>query len=345
MQLSEVRTAYEGPGPYATVYMEGRRPAEDSSQQVRLRWAELRRRLDEAGADDRTLSALDEAVLAEEAGEVQRDGRVLVSTSDGLVLDQAWDAALGAGDAAHLTDDPELGAYVRERARSTRMLVAVADQRGAVIRQVVVTDSHDIDHRGQTQVEGSDEPVHKPREGALSHKQIQRRRDEVVKQNVREVAEHIEAAARRFHPDLVVLAGEVQGRTALRDEMPPALQDAYVEVDAGGISDEGAEEALAQELRRLAAELSDQRAEARSEQYRSARPHGLAVDGSTQVSRALEMGAVQAVLLEYDRSAVGESSLLAAAARSDADADLVDPPVADGVAAILRFDPFASASP
>ncbi|HLR44610.1 MAG TPA: hypothetical protein VK065_05410 [Brevibacterium sp.] len=341
MQLNEIRRVYDGQEPFVTVYLEGRSPAEDAQQQVRLRWEELRRRLSEEGASDRVLSSLDEAVLAEEPGEVQSNGRVLVADATGVVLDQAWDAALGAGDAAHLGTEPELGAFVRERARSPRLLVAIADRHGAVVRQVVVTQSPAADTRVEDHVgDASEDPdsVHKPREGALSHKNIQRRADEVVKQNVREVAEHMDAVAKSWKPDLVVLAGGVQGRTALRNELSPALQEHFTETDAGGAEDDGAEEALANELHRLAEELSIDAARQRADQFGAAKARGLAVEGSDRISRALEMGAVETLLLEYDRNAARESELLAASVRTDAEAALVDSEVTDGVAAILRFE-------
>lgn len=338
MQLNEIRRVYNGQEPFITVYLEGRSPAEDSPQQVRLRWEELRRRLSEDGAADGVLASLDAAVLAEEPGEVQSSGRVLVADATSVVLDETWDAALGSGDAAHLRREPELGALVRERARS---VVAIADRHGAVVRQVVVTQSTATttqaeDHVGDT----SEDPdsVHKPRKGALSHKNIQRRADEVVKQNLREVADHMDAVAKAWKPDLVVLAGAVQARTALQKELSPALREHFAETDAGGVDDDGAEEALANELHRLAEELSTAAAQQRAEQFGTAKAHGLAVEGADRVSKALEMSAVETLLLEYDRGAAREAQVLAASVRTDAEAALIDTHVEDGIAAILRFD-------
>lgn len=341
MQLNELRRVYNGQGPFITVYLEGRSPAEDSPHQVRLRWEELRRRLSEEGATDSVLASLDDAVLAEEPGEIQSNGRVLVADATSVVLDEAWDAALGAGDAAHLGNEPELGAFVREQARSVRLLVAIADQHGAVVRQVVVTQSTTAETQAEDHVgDASEDPesVHKPREGALSHKNIQRRADEVVKQNLREVADHLDAVAKAWKPDLVVLAGGVEGRTALRNELPPALQDHFTETDAGGVDDDGAEEALANELHRLAEDLSTGAAQQRAEQFGTAQAHGLAVEGADRTSKALEMAAVETLLLEYDRSAAREAEVLAASVRTNAEAALIDSQVEDGIAAILRFE-------
>ena len=338
MQLNEIRHVYDGQGTFVTVYLEGHSPSEDAQQQVRLRWESLRDQLSEEGASDSAPSSLDEAVLGAEPGEVQSNGRVLVVNATGVILDKAWDGALGAGDAAHLGEEPQLGAFVRERERSARLLVAVADQHGALVRQVAVSESHTVDTRAEGVVSSDSDSVHKPREGALSHKQIQNRADEVVKQNVRDVADHLDRVAKAWKPDLVVLAGEVQGRTALRDELSSALQDAYVEIDSGGVSDDGAEEVLADELRRLAAERSDEAAQQRAEQFSAAQSRGLALEGSSRTAQALEMGAVETLLLEYDRTAEREAELLAASVRTDAEAALTDSQLADAVGAILRFD-------
>ncbi|SMY13027.1 hypothetical protein [Brevibacterium jeotgali] len=341
MQLNEIRRVYDGQAPFVTVYLEGRSPGEDAQQQVRLRWEELRRHLSEDGASDTALSALDEAVLGAEPGEAQSNGRVLVADVTGVVLDEAWDAALGAGDAAHLGKEPELGAFVREHARSARLLVAIADRHGAVVRQVAVAQSQAADTQVEHHVgDASHDPesVHKPREGALSHKNIQRRADEVVKQNVREVAEHMDSVAKTWKPDLIVLAGGVQGRTALRNELSPALREHFTETDAGGVDDDGAEEALANELHRLAQDLSTDAAQRRADQFAAAKAHGLAGEGSERIAQALEMGAVETLLLEYDRPAAREAELLAASVRTDAEVSLIDSQVEDAIAAILRFD-------
>ena len=337
MELDEMRSLYEGRPPFATVYLEARSPAEDSPQQVRLRWEELRRDLVAQGAGDEALEALDRAVLGEEAGEVLSSGRVLVADASAVRLDAPWDAALGAGDAAHLAQEPELGAYLRERARSVSMLVAVADQHGAVIRDLTVSESDVPEPEDETVVDDDSDTVHKPREGALSHKQIQRRADEVAKQNLREVAEHLEDSATRRRPDLVVLAGEVQGRTTLREELPASLQQHYAEVQAGGISDDGAEEALADELRALAAGISEDRAREHRERFEAGKAHGLAVEGSEAVAQAAERGAIEMLLLEEDRSAREEAGHLGGAVRTGAAVGLVDTELADAIAAILRF--------
>lgn len=339
MPLNTIRTIADADGPFATVYLEGRSPAEDAAQQVRLRWEELRRRLTDAGADDAQLTALEDAILVEDVGEVMTDGRVLVAGASGLLLDAPWDAALGAGDAAHFEQEAQLGPYLRERSLSVRMLVAIADQQGAVVRQLVVAAQHALDEQDEQEVTASsDESVHKPRQGALSHNQIQRRADEAVKQNARGVVEHLEKVADRWMPDVLVLAGEVQGRTALRDELPVALSEITTEVEAGGTDDDGAEQALADALRETATEIGAQRTQELTERFEHGRAHGLAAEGVGGVRRAIELGAVETLLLQSERHTADEAALVAASARIDAEVGVIDESVQDAVAALLRFE-------
>src|SRR5699024_12710955 len=93
---------------------------------------------------------------------------------------------------------------------------------------------------------------HQPRRGALSHKPIQRHAQEVVQQNQRDIADHLARVATRWHPERLVLGGPVEARTARRQELPDSLQGSYVELEAGGLEDERAQEILADPLRALA---------------------------------------------------------------------------------------------
>lgn len=338
VDLSSLQSVYEHEGPFATVYLEGRSPAEDAAHQVRLRWDNLREQLARDGADDTTLAALDGHLSDPPPGEVQADGRVLVATAAGVHLDEAWDAALGRGDAAHWSSVAELGAHVRETARSVRLLVAIASQEGAVVRQAVVTEQHAVDEVASESVEGSSvEGVHKPRGQALSHRRIQQRAQDAVKQNAHDVVEHLSSVAKKFRPHLLVLAGEAKGRSAISDELSKDLAAICVQADRGGAEDAGAEEALAEQLRELSASESERRMTARADEYAEAKAHDRGLEGAQEVTRAARMGAVETLLLQPHTHARHEGALLFAVAQEGGAADVVDTDLADGVGAILRF--------
>lgn len=338
MHLSQIRSVYDRQGPFATVYLEGRSPSDDAPTQTRLRWKALRERLIDQEADTAALDALESALAPEEAGEVQTDGRVLVATTDGVALDVAWDAALGSGDEAYWTVAPELGGYVREEALSVRMLVVIAEQQGAVVRQEVAAGGHDLNELETSTVQKqTPHRVHKPRGQNLSHKRIQRRVDESVQQDARAIAEHLSAVAERFDPRLLVLAGEVQARTAIHDVLSADLAAICTEAERGGTDDDSAEEALAEELRRIASERSAADASRRSEEFLEANAHSLAAEGVDPVAQAADRGAVDTLLLNYNRHTGGDAELLRKCAVTDADVALADTEMAQGVGAVLRF--------
>lgn len=345
MDLHTVRHTYEAAGPFATVYLEGRSPGEDAAQQVWLRWNDLREQLAEAGAGQATLDHVGEALDpqttgdARVAGEVQTDGRVLVANDSGVVLDEPWDAALGAGDSAQWSAAPDLGPLLREQAQSVRLLVAITDKQGATVQRVVAAPAHDLEQGNEDAVDGTGHGSgHQPRRGALSHKQIQRHAQEVVQQNQRDIADHLARVATRWHPERLVLGGPVEARTALREELPDSLQSSYVELEAGGLDDERAQEILADHLRDLAEEISQERAQSATEHFEMAQAHGQAVAGAAQVMRAAQLRAVHTLFLQYGRQAPNEADVLAAAAQGDSALAVIDTAVTDGIGASLRFD-------
>lgn len=339
MNLETLRTVYDQQGPFATVYMEGRSPAADAEKQVRLRWDELRENLASAGAAEEILAHLDDTLIVEDITEVQTDGRIVVANAGGIVLDEHWDAALGTGDVAHYGQFPELGAYVREGSRLVDLVLIIADQEGATIRELRVSPQHEATQHDESLVSGdSDEDIHAPREGALSHNQIRRRADEIVKDNARAVADHVDEIVRVRAPELVVVAGEVQGRTAVKAELSTRAGELLEEVSQGGTDDDAAEEALYSALKSLASDRVQAKQREHTENLSYSKAHDLAVEGQEKVSQAVQRGAVATVLLNYDVRSEVEGPILADAVLSSAEVGLIDGDVADGMAAILRYD-------
>ncbi|MGO2378343.1 baeRF2 domain-containing protein [Brevibacterium aurantiacum] len=339
MNFENLRTVYDNQGPFATVYLEGRSPAADAEKQVRLRWDELRENLASAGAADEILKNLGDTLIVEDITEVQTDGRIVVANAAGVVLDEHWDAALGTGDTAHYGQVPELGAYVREGCRLVDMVLVIANQEGATIRELRVSPQHEATQQDESVVSGdNDEDIHAPRQGALSHNQIRRRADEIVKDNARAVADQVDQIVRAREPDLVVVAGEVQGRTAVKAELSTRVTELLEETDQGGTDDDAAEDALYDALKSLASDRVQAKQAEDSENLSYSKAHDLAVEGQEKVSQAVGRGAVATVLLNYDVGSEGEGAILADAVLSSAGFGLVDADVADGIAAILRYD-------
>lgn len=344
MQLAALRSVYEDTPPFATVYLQALPASADAEHEVRLRWDELRGQLADAGTHEEALTALDDAILTEDITAVQTEGRVLLANRNGLLLEEDFDATRDGGDRAVLGDLPALGDYVRQRARSVRALVVLVDKERASVRREVFTSSAVLDSGRASDVEGSAiEGVHKPREGFLHHSRIQQRADEAAWLNIRDITEHVRKTAQRWKPEAVLVAGEVQGRKMLLEELPSPLSEIAYEIEAGGglpsgAGDQSAEESLQEELRDTARRVVIARAKEQTEQFGSAQAHGLAVEGAEDVRRAAALGAIDTLLLRYDQKAEAEDELLRSAALIDADVALVGASVPGNVAAVLRYE-------
>src|SRR5699024_1155548 len=178
MNYSHLRTVYEKGGPYATVYLEGRSPSADAGTQIRLRWEALREQLSADGAAESVLETTDSVVLVEEPTEVHTDGRGIGANSGAVLLDEHRDPARRDGDAAHGADVPDLGAYLRQESRQCDVILIIAGQDGATVRELSVTPDRDRRENDGVHVAGdNDEEINKPRRGAYSHNQIRRRVD------------------------------------------------------------------------------------------------------------------------------------------------------------------------
>ncbi len=119
MKLETVRSIAADEGPFITVYLERQSPSEDAATRLRLRWETLRDQLTEAGAEEAPLEALDAVLMdpvPENITEIHTDGRVLVATRHGVLLNEPSETDPGTGDSAQLGDVPALTPYVRGQA-------------------------------------------------------------------------------------------------------------------------------------------------------------------------------------------------------------------------------------
>jgi hypothetical protein len=339
VDLSRLQSVYAHDGPFATVYLEGRGPTADAGEQIRLRWRELREQLASAGATATALDVLENEFGADASGEQHANGRVLVATDSGVLLNEHWDAALGGGDAAHWTVVPELGPYARETARSVRLLVVLCDSHGAQLRYEVVAEQHTPHELSTVHVTGGGiGGVHKPRGGGVSHKHIQRRAGETVVRNAKDIVENTRKAAARFRPRAIVLAGEVQARTAIRHQLTDDIDDLVIDIERGS-AEHGSDGLLDDQLLAIASDQAADIGKHYTDQLHAGLPHGHAVQGHQQVAKAAELGAVQTLLLEPSEPASREAFLLKVCAQTSSTLELVTEGSAlqDGVAALLRF--------
>ncbi|MFC5141259.1 hypothetical protein ACFPK1_23685 [Actinomycetospora rhizophila] len=307
MDLSRTREIFERPGPFATVYLEAVQAGENSAKQVELRWRDLQKQLKEAGADDKTLAALDDELGGERSGSITGVGRVLVASADGVLFDDEVEAVDAAGDIAVWSPLPELGRYYRSQSGSVRVLLAVVDQTGGDLYQVIADNSEGARELDEETIKGQAiEMVHKARGGGVGNRTRQNRHEMASYENADEVVKGIRSTVKQFRPEVIVLAGEVQGRSSVRNELPGDLAEITREIEAGSRAAGASEDALEDAMLTAAGVVATERETRVRQRFEEGKGHANAVEGLEPVLEAARTGAVDTLLLVDGQEIPGE---------------------------------------
>lgn len=306
MDLAFLSDLNHSAGPYATVYLDASHDTEDAAREQALRWAAQRADLAGQGADGDTLAALDAAV--DDAPAVGRAGRVLVAAGGRVLLDRHLPEPPAAPSATWgpapdllpmLLDAPEPvpAVVVRVHKSGGEILVAGAQER---LEQVET-------------VEGTTENLHRSRGGGFNTYSMQRRVEQNWRDNVAEVAGHVDAEVRRTGARVLVVAGDAQSRTLLRDALPERSAGIAVDVEHSGGrvgdgrsgGDDAELEAAVTAAVRDAVDAQRHAVLDRLDQERG-RPDGLAAVGLEPVLQALRAEQVDTLLLDGGVTREGE---------------------------------------
>jgi hypothetical protein len=224
-----------------------------------------------------------------------------------VLFDDAVEGVAAGGDVAVWSPLPELGRYYRTQGGSVRVLLAVVDQTGGDLYQVIAANDEGAREVGEQTVRGDAlETVHKPRGQALSNRRIQRRHEMASAQNAEEVAERMRSMAGSFRPEVVALAGEVQGRHAVHEKLPRELQDITRQIEAGSRAAGASEDAIEDALLTVAGEAATERESRVRQQFEEGKAHANAVEGFEPVLEAARQGAVDTLLVVAGKEVPGE---------------------------------------
>ena len=240
----ELRELYAHQGPFATVYLDASSHTESAGHEIELRWRALRASLQQAGADEPTLSALDEVVLGPPAAP-GRHGRALVATHGEVVLDAALHEPPDPSRASW-NDLPDALPLIADRSTDIAHLVVVTDRTGADIDVVL-----GVDTRHETVDGTAEHPIHKTRRNQWNERHVQNRVDNHWAENANDVAREVARLADEVGAELVVVAGEERSRAMVRHALAGALPPgvACAEVTAGGRAAGASEDALHEAVR------------------------------------------------------------------------------------------------
>ncbi|WP_431875539.1 Vms1/Ankzf1 family peptidyl-tRNA hydrolase [Amycolatopsis sacchari] len=304
MQTTTLRQLVTTTGPFTSVYFEDSHDTEDAVKQLELRWRELRDQLAAQHAPDESLDAL-EAAVRDSSRPVGRSGRGLVAAGNAVVVDEQLDEP-PAAPVTRVSDLPYVLPLTRYAKPGLKYVVATVDQVNATVRAY---DEHGSEIAADD-VTGREHPVHHVRGGGTAQYPMRQHTEETIRRNVADVAEDVTRLADRIGAELVVIAGEIQGRRAVCEALPKRLREITQEVTH---SDVASEVVLTAKQRRLDEVLERFHNALNSES-------GLAVDGLEAVTAALVEGNVETLLISDPQDAtvyVGDSPTHIAVAEAE----------------------------
>lgn len=297
--LDFVKGVLDSPGPYATAYLDATRSKELGPQEVRKRWRALRSALATQGADDATLDAM-EAATGGHPDASGRHGQLLVGAGGRLLTDTVLPAP-PRRETARWAPLPHLMPLVAQLGPVVPHVLVLADRVGADITV------HGPDGRSGTSVDGDDSEVHKVSAGGWAQLRYQHRVENLWEANARLVAEAVETGARRVGAQLIVLAGDVRAREAVRSALGSTYADMVVELHTGGRADGIDTEKLGDEVLAEVARVAAEQDRAVTDRYAEAAGRAdagvgdrLAVQGPADTLAALRQAAVETLLVVDD---------------------------------------------
>jgi hypothetical protein len=294
----EVSRVYRRHGPFATAYLDATRATERGADEVRARWQAQRRDLAHEGADEATLSTMDEAAGRHHELPGER-GQVLVAAGGQLLLDETLPRR-PIRPGARWAPLPHLMPYLAQQGPRIAHVVVVADRAGADVSAVTAAAAAAAAPPERETVEGSHaHPLHKTSTGEWSERHFQQYVENNWAANAREVA----AAARRYvlriGAKLIVLAGDSHARGLLRTDLPQVLPPdvEIAEVDEGGRGAGASEQALTEAVRGLVLQRDRRVREQALQRLGEAHGHGLAATGVDEVVDALRRAQVDTLVV------------------------------------------------
>ncbi|MBE1538005.1 baeRF2 domain-containing protein [Actinomadura algeriensis] len=292
MELSFLKTLYQHPGPYASVYADLTRTTEDASKAAELRWRALRTELEEQGAPADTLRAI-EATVEEEMAQRRSEGLVIFA-ADGEVVHTERLPGPPRTPRARVAPLPHVLPYLAERGERFPHMIVVVDRRGGAIDCVAADGRHT-----HVDVDGDEDyPIRKTKAGDWNQSRFQRSSENVWKMNAKKVAQEIDRVAERCGAEAVVIAGDTRARTAVLEEVSESVLEHVVELDR---NTDVRDPELEAELNRILKLKTAERVMTVAERFDRELANGQrAVSGIPAIVEAVRQGQVDTLLVDED---------------------------------------------
>jgi hypothetical protein len=198
-------------GPFVSVYLDTTGNVVDAPERARLRWKNLRRELDDAGAPEAALAGIDPLVAE---AHTEGDTLAVIAGPEG-VLHHSHLPEPPARDLARFGSLPDLLPLLAWRQSQLPCVVVATDRVGADLLAVL---PEALDR--ELQVQGEELHVTRSHPGGWSQRRFQQRAENRWEANAGAVAAALTRLADQVAPRLVVVAGDVRAVQFLRRQLP-----------------------------------------------------------------------------------------------------------------------------
>lgn len=291
MNSERLRQLVDTQGPFASIYFEDSHDTQDAAAQLDVKWHDIRKELEDQGADAALVSGLERAIL-DLRPPVGRSGRGVVAGAHGVLLNEHLIRS-PASTVVRVSELPYVVPLIELGAEHAAYMVVAVDHVGA---DVALHRAGAV--RSET-VDAGAYPVHKtPAAGLRGYGDPQHRVDEAVRKNVRAVADRLTELEDESRAEVVFVVGQDRSRAELISYLPERVASRVVELHVGvrhtGIDDDDVRRAIDAEFERRRLTMFGAAAERfRGEKLRES---GLAVEGLARVCAALREGAVETLI-------------------------------------------------
>ncbi|MEU4657341.1 Vms1/Ankzf1 family peptidyl-tRNA hydrolase [Streptomyces sp. NPDC023723] len=228
MDLAFLHPLYDHQGPWASVYVDLSRHAEDTAHARDLMAESVGRELADQGADEATCRAVREA-LKELRHATDPHGRALFARGGQVILDTPLAREPLRPTAVHWAPLPHVSPLLELAGEDPVCVVAYIDRKGADFELRSALGSQDAGG-----VTGRQWPVHRTTSSLdWSERHFQLRVENTWEHNAAEIADALAVCQEETGADLLILVGDDRERRSVHERLPKRLQDRVVEAAHG----------------------------------------------------------------------------------------------------------------
>jgi hypothetical protein len=283
-------------GPWITVYVDASTGTVDTLRAAEVLPDRVREALDQQGASDADLAAVEEAVVPA-TGLPAPVSRFVLVRAGNIELNEVLPGPLQGPQVVEVGLIPNLVPLLRHRGDDFPYVVAEVGRDGGEIRLQHARRDGVVEERA---VEGERENLKKVPTGGWSQGRYQHHTEEIWRRNADEIAAEIDRVVRAAKARLLIIAGDIRARELVLDQLAEASRSIASTVDSHTRTGGADREALRTEIAKRVAEVWARQQEAILERLATlqGQQHVEAAAGLGEVVNALQQAQVGTLLLE-----------------------------------------------